>query len=169
MFEKAPVMESESDMALQCAFLTRNLERSAAWWARITGQPLGEVWSNAPREVTNCTYKGEPIEGIHRQVILRYKGMFIELIEPDPDEKNVWNDWLDAHGEGFHHIGFRIPNMAEGRRRLEEAGYSTLQTGNFPGGQYLYSDTESDGDFIVELLWFEPDFGKWLEDRFPAN
>jgi methylmalonyl-CoA/ethylmalonyl-CoA epimerase len=164
---KHPILETEAAISLQICFLTHDLEKSNQWWSDLTGLPLGEIWNSHPPEVAQVHYLGKHLDTPHRQVIYRYKGLFIELIEPGPF--GTWRDWIDRHGPGFHHIGFNVPDMDKGLEALEEAGYPTIQTGKFPGGRYSYSDTEAEGNFIVELLEFEPEMVQWLEDKFPAR
>jgi catechol 2,3-dioxygenase-like lactoylglutathione lyase family enzyme len=158
---------------MQICFLTNDIEKTNEWWSKMTGMPLGEIWDSYPPEIAQVHYRGEHMDTPHKQVIYRYKGTFIELIEPGP--VGAWREWIDRHGPGFHHIGFTVPDMDRGLADLEEAGYETIQTGKFPGpdggpgGRYSYSDTEADGNFIIELLEFTPDLTNWLEEKFPAR
>lgn len=75
----------------------------------------------------------------------------IELIQPDHNP-SVWRDELQKKGEGVHHIAFWVRDTDGVMRRLEAAGYPTLQTGGWDGGRYAYIDTVEKLKTTVELL-----------------
>jgi methylmalonyl-CoA/ethylmalonyl-CoA epimerase len=164
-----PLLESKTDMALQLCFVTDDLDRTNAFWSKITGLPLAEIWYSGAPEMVQAKFKGEPTEAGFRQAFYRYKGTYLELMEPD-SSPSAWRDWLDRNGPGFHHLGFRTFELDETIEQMRTAGYPMLQIGNIPqGGRYAYVDTEVAGNFIVELLEFEPELATWLEETYPAR
>jgi methylmalonyl-CoA/ethylmalonyl-CoA epimerase len=71
----------------------------------------------------------------------------IQILEGD----SVHLEFLREHGEGLHHLGFKVKDF---QARLEQAkamGFKVLQTG--PGGRfYAYLDTRERGGIIIELI-----------------
>ena len=67
----------------------------------------------------------------------------IELHEPMGGE-NSFQDFLDKHGNGVHHIGFEVGDKRdEIIRELAEAGYDTERTmGIYPGSSWTIVDGE---------------------------
>src|SRR5262245_62747557 len=51
----------------------------------------------------------------------------IELVEPTDDTTGVAR-FLESKGEGFHHVCFEVPNLAEALMRLEIAGLELIDT-----------------------------------------
>lgn len=81
--------------------------------------------------------------------------MTFELIEP-LSGPSIFQDFLDAHGEGVHHVAWDcngIP-MAERVRGFEERGFRMVQSGDWNGGNQFafFEDRESVGGGGV---WFE--------------
>jgi catechol 2,3-dioxygenase-like lactoylglutathione lyase family enzyme len=163
-----PIQESDTDMMLQLGFVTDDLDRTSAFWSQLTGIPVAEIWYSHPPEISNATFQGEATPAGFRQAFYRYKGTFIELMEPD-ESPSAWRDWLERHGPGLHHIGFRIKDLDVMRSSFADAGFPTMQVGHLPGGRYAYADTERAGGFIVELLEFEPELANWLEETYPLR
>ena len=50
-------------------------------------------------------------------------GMTVELLEPwEPDQSDFLSRFLDRHGEGPHHLTFKVPDLAVELKRLEGLG-----------------------------------------------
>jgi 4-hydroxyphenylpyruvate dioxygenase-like putative hemolysin len=79
--------------------------------------------------------------------------MQLELIQPN-GEKSTWQDFLEKHGEGIHHIAFQVNGMEKVLESCTEVGYKTIQRGKYgdASGEYAYLDTVKDLKCIVELL-----------------
>ena len=80
-------------------------------------------------------------------------GVQIELIQPN-GVKSTWQDFLDQHGEGIHHIAFNVKNMDEKIARCEDFGMKCVQRGKYGGGngEYAYMDAHGDLKCLIELL-----------------
>jgi catechol 2,3-dioxygenase-like lactoylglutathione lyase family enzyme len=73
---------------------------------------------------------------------------------------SVYDEYLKAHGEGFHHLAFEVTDMDEAVNLLASKGAPVSQSGGWdsPGGRgrFAYLDTEPYGGVTIELLWNEP-------------
>jgi hypothetical protein len=73
---------------------------------------------------------------------------------------SVYHEFLDAHGEGFHHLGLEVPDMDAALAGLKARGLSVTQSGgwNVNGyqGRFAYLDADRVGGVAIELLWNKP-------------
>jgi methylmalonyl-CoA/ethylmalonyl-CoA epimerase len=71
----------------------------------------------------------------------------IHILEGD----SVHLEFLRQHGEGLHHLGFRVDDFESRLRQAKAMGLEVLQTG--PSGRfYAYLDTRRHGGIIFELI-----------------
>ena len=75
------------------------------------------------------------------------------MIQPN-GEKSTWQDFLDGHGEGIHHIAFQVKGMKKAIEVCEREGLKCVQHGKYrdASGEYAYLDTEKEYKCIIELL-----------------
>jgi methylmalonyl-CoA/ethylmalonyl-CoA epimerase len=71
----------------------------------------------------------------------------IQILEGD----SVHLEFLREHGEGLHHLGFRVKDFEAKLKRARAMGFEVLQTGPF-GRFYAYLDTRRHGGIIFELI-----------------
>jgi methylmalonyl-CoA/ethylmalonyl-CoA epimerase len=71
----------------------------------------------------------------------------IHIVEGD----SVHLEFLREHGEGLHHLGFRVKDFQAKLEQARAMGFKVLQTGPF-GRLYAYLDTRQTGGIIFELI-----------------
>ena len=59
--------------------------------------------------------------------------------------------FLRQHGEGIHHLGFRVADFVAKLEQAKAMGFEVLQTGPL-GRFYAYLDTRRQGGIIFELI-----------------
>ena len=64
---------------------------------------------------------------------------------------SVHLEFLRQHGEGIHHLGFRVADFEAKLAQAKAMGFEVLQTGPF-GRFYAYLDTRRQGGLIFELI-----------------
>jgi 4-hydroxyphenylpyruvate dioxygenase-like putative hemolysin len=73
---------------------------------------------------------------------------------------NVYEEYLKAHGEGFHHLGVDVKDMDAAIKILEGKGAPPSQGGGWDTpqskGRFAYLDTDPHGGVTLELLWDQP-------------
>ena len=72
---------------------------------------------------------------------------FIHILEGD----SVHLEFLREHGEGLHHLGFKVKDFQAKLELAKAMGFEVLQTGPL-GRFYAYLDTRRCGGIIVELI-----------------
>ncbi len=92
----------------------------------------------------------------------------VELVEPTDDTTGVAR-FLDSKGEGFHHVCFEVPNLAETLLRLEIDGLELLDTSPRRGaeGPVAFIHPRSCHGVLVELIE-APGGPAWLALGFPV-
>lgn len=90
------------------------------------------------------------------------KGMWgnieFELIQPF-EERSLWKEFLDTHGEGMHHLAFNVPNFDEWFEKLKGEGFQPMIISesylpNIKGNvKSCYFDTRRVGGIIFEIRY----------------
>ena len=77
----------------------------------------------------------------------------IELVEPTDDTTGVAR-FLESKGEGFHHVCFEVPNLAEALMRLEIDGIELIDSAPRKGaeGPVAFLHPRSCHGVLVELI-----------------
>jgi len=77
----------------------------------------------------------------------------IELVEPTDDSTSVAR-FLESRGEGFHHVCFEVPNLAEALMRLEIDGIELIDSAPRRGaeGPVAFLHPRSCHGVLVELI-----------------
>ena len=77
----------------------------------------------------------------------------IELVEPTDDTTGVAR-FLASKGEGFHHVCFEVPDIAEALRQLEGDGIELIDTAARKGaeGPVAFLHPRSCHGVLVELI-----------------
>ena len=79
----------------------------------------------------------------------------IEYIVPYKGH-NIWQDHLDAHGEGLHHIQIAVKDSDEAAEELVMLGTQAVQEGatvsKIHDAKWKYFDTQEQLGFILEVF-----------------
>jgi hypothetical protein len=148
----------DEDAVMQICFVTEDAEKSARWFADLTGKPLPPESRAADPDKAQAIHDGKPASVGCKIRMFRFGNIDVEFLEPGP-EKSAWRDLLAAKGPGCHHIAFKTRNLAQRHAYLEGKGHRLLQRGEFQSGQgrYAYYDTVPELGVMLELLEFDKD------------
>ncbi len=138
----------------QYAFAILDAGPVSGYWEQIG---LPEFQINYP-ELGNMHYYGEPtdhelIQGWQRHGTVSYEWC-IPVTPPI-----VYDDHINSHGEGIHHLAFSVDDMDRVLEDYAARGYVNSMGGTWgedgkPGsGRYEYIDLEDAGGVTMELLW----------------
>jgi len=132
----------------QVGIVVRDLDRALA--AYDTLFRVGPFRVFEP-EYTDRMYRGKPENFRMRLAIAPWGAMDLELIQP-LDGKTIYDEFLEARGEGLHHLGFVIQGLAERIESFQNIGIPVLQSGKRPGVSWAYMDTEPLAGILIELI-----------------
>ncbi|MCL5997978.1 MAG: VOC family protein [Chloroflexi bacterium] len=135
----------------QIGLVVRDIEKSARAYADVFGVPVPPVNLTDSLEHAHTQYRGQPSEARAKLCFFKCGQVSIELIEP-VGAPSTWQEFLDTHGEGVHHIAFEIKGMDEKIIYLTDKGVPLIQRGDYTGGRYAYTDGEPRLGVLLELL-----------------
>ena len=151
LLARAPASRLGEYPLTQVALVVRDVDRAAAQYAELLGVAVPKATLTDPLSQAHTRFRGEPTEARAKLAFVRLKNITVELIEP-VGAPSTWQEFLDKHGEGVHHVAFDVPELGPHVARFEREGSSILQRGDFTGGEYLYVDATPQLGVIVELL-----------------
>lgn len=138
----------------QFAFVVHETGPVSAYWEKL-GFPKMTVTHSLP---SNRVYRGAPGHFEQNLGWQRHGKVPYEWCQALKGP-TAYEDHIQAHGEGFHHIGVNVGDMDAAIRKWTELGVPVIQSGAWgeegkPGsGRFAYLDTDSFGGISVELLW----------------
>jgi hypothetical protein len=130
---------------IQVAIIVRDIEKAAKEWCDLFDLPMPQIRVQEPGPRDGTTYRGQPGNyGLKLAVIdLKDRGFVIELHEPTGGE-STFQEFLDKHGEGVHHLGFEVGEKRDAIiGELEEKGYAMRTVGYYPGSSWTIVDSEA--------------------------
>ena len=144
-----------TNLITQVGFIVKDIEKSKRVFAEFFGIEVPNHFDGGKFEITGTTVEGEPAPDANCLMAFFDVGdrIQIELIQPN-GVKSTWQDFLDEHGEGIHHIAFNIEGMNDKIAACEKFGMTCIQRGKYGdgGGEYAYMDASKDMKCILELL-----------------
>ena len=135
------------DGFFQFGYVTRNLDAAIATFNEKFGpveftkfDPVGPDGSASPTRRLALTYIND---------------LMYELIEPDPDQKTIYDDVIPATDGPLHlhHFGFLIDDHQATLDKLAGMGYALPMYGSIPGFMdFSYADTRADLGVFSEFI-----------------
>ena len=136
------------------ALIVRSVEDALGFWRDTLGLELETV-----------------LDIPHDKVRIAFLGVGeskVELVEPTDETTGVAR-FLEAKGEGFHHVCFEVPNLTETLLRLEMDGLELIDTAPRRGaeGPVAFIHPRSCHGVLVELIE-APGGPAWRSLGFPS-
>jgi len=144
-----------AETVCQVALVVKDIEKASKAWAEALGLPVPEASLTGPAEETGARYHGRPTAARARLAFFNLGPITIELIEP-VGGPSTWRDGLGEGDGAFHHLAFRVRDAERTVERLQAQGMEVVQTGDFPGGRYIYVDRRERLGVTLELLASRP-------------
>jgi catechol 2,3-dioxygenase-like lactoylglutathione lyase family enzyme len=136
---------------VQVGVVVKDIEKAAAAYAALFGVAAPEWSWTDTEDKAHTQFKGRPSPARAKLAFIELKNITLELIEPDSNP-STWREFLDAKGEGVHHIAFEIKGMDDKIALLGKNGMPLIQKGDYEGGRYAYIDGTARLGLILELL-----------------
>jgi catechol 2,3-dioxygenase-like lactoylglutathione lyase family enzyme len=145
-----------TDVVTQVALVVKDIEAVKTRYAALLGCPVPPTVTGGAYEVSRTVYHGAPAPraGCQMAFFDVSPTTQLEIIQPN-GEPSAWQDYLDEHGEGVHHLAFGVTNTSA---RLEAAtaefGWTVIQRGQYgdASGEYAYLDSYADLKVYLETL-----------------
>ncbi len=128
---------------IQICIVVRDIEAAAEKWAQALGVDKPEIRASHLEGGENYTYRGKPVSCDLLVANIPMNGFVLELHQPTGGP-STFQEFLDKHGNGVHHIGFETgENRDAVIQHLEALGFDTNRTmGIYPGSSWTIADTE---------------------------
>ena len=91
----------------QIALVVKDIKASARRYAELFGVPTPEIFTIPPQEEARTRFRGKPTATRAKLAVFDLAQVVLELTEAD-DKPSSWKQFIDEHGEGVHHIGFKV-------------------------------------------------------------
>ncbi|MBQ4639189.1 MAG: VOC family protein [Clostridia bacterium] len=138
----------------QVGFIVRDIEKTKVKFAELFGMPVPPTCDGGEFAVTGTTVMGQPApEANCKMAFFDLENVQLELIEPN-GVKSTWQDFLDTHGEGIHHIAFGVKGTDRMILNCEALGMQCVQRGKYGdgSGEYAYMDATEEWKCFIETL-----------------
>jgi hypothetical protein len=136
-------------------FLVRDLEGTAQQLSDALGIGPWNSWTITPAE---CRVRGQVSPFSFRVALATVGGGTFELVSPHSG-RSVYEEHLEAHGEGFHHTCLVYPSLEavrEAKAELQRQGRELVQEASggdvFDFGYFRFPEIGS----LIEVLFLDP-------------
>ncbi len=129
----------------QVAIVVRNAELVAENYWNILGIGPWSFYKWETPYVFDRKYHGKPAWASEKIALAQAGDVELELVQA-VDGDSIYQDWLDEHGEGLHHVKFLVGDVDKTAGMLASEGFPSIQSGRFGTGErkgaYNYVDIE---------------------------
>lgn len=132
----------------QVAWIVRDLD-----CALKTFEPMFGKFHTMVSDLRGCNYRGREADVTLKIAFGRSGPLEIELIEVVSGE-GPHREMLEKHGEGIHHVRFKIEAIEALKKKLESLGFHVIWSHELPeyGAKWAYLEGPAEqGGAMVEL------------------
>jgi len=134
----------------QVSFAIEDMDAAVPFYSAMFGPITTRRVEFEPDAVS---YRGKPASAKLLLGFARSGDIEIELVQVEEGEAPSL-EHLRRHGEGLHHVRFRVHDIAAKKAQLEAAGFETILDGTTPrGSRFVYIEAPAMyGHTVFELL-----------------
>lgn len=131
----------------QVAYVVEDLERALPHYEALYGR-----FQISDSPLSGCRVGDKLIDCVLRIAVNRSSPVEIELIQVLEGD-TPHSQHLREHGEGLHHVRFRVSGLEAKLEKLEKAGFETTFYKRFEGaGNIAFAYARSPSGHTIELL-----------------
>jgi methylmalonyl-CoA/ethylmalonyl-CoA epimerase len=131
----------------QVSFVVRDIEASLPAYTALFGPFTTRMAGSS-----TMSLRGRPVSPTLKLAFAYQGDLEIELVEVVEGE-SPHAEHLATHGEGIHHVRFRVDDLEAAQKRMEDAGWVATFEGVTPRANFAYLErTDLLGYTNVELL-----------------
>jgi methylmalonyl-CoA/ethylmalonyl-CoA epimerase len=129
----------------QVASIVSDLDRGVDEMIKRYGWGPWDVYEYVPGKLRELTVRGEPTEftWIGAEVAIGPE-LYVELLQPT-SSGGIFDEWMQVHGEGMHHVGYWAPTIDDAHRIMREMtadGTEVLLSAWIDEVYFYYLDTK---------------------------
>lgn len=141
--------------AIEICIVTRDHKRTIDGLLRLGIGPW-KAYTFTPENTTNQTYRGKPAEFSLKVCFAQGPNVVYEIIQP-LSGPTIFNEFLDKHGEGIHHVAYDCHGIPWEERMagFKERGFELAQSGSWQGrNHFAFFETEDATTTCFETYFF---------------
>jgi catechol 2,3-dioxygenase-like lactoylglutathione lyase family enzyme len=142
-----------SDMKLppvyQLGYVVRDIEKACEFYEATYG--VGPFTVIPEVDMDGAILRGKPVETRIKVAFAKSDKLEIEFIQP-LQGKNLYTEFLDAKGDGIHHLGFVVDDMNAWKTQFAAKGFEPVFHRDMGVMEFAYFDTSMVGGLMLELL-----------------
>ena len=135
---------------IQVAHVVRDIDRAMKHYWEVLGIGPWDVYTFAPPVLRESTFRGEPSDHTYLLAVAWVNSVQCELMQPLTG-RSLYDEHLDACGEGIHHIKRYYPDCSEVLEEFKAKGIDVLQSGKFGEDEFYYLDTLATVGVVIEV------------------
>jgi methylmalonyl-CoA/ethylmalonyl-CoA epimerase len=128
----------------QVALVVRDLEKTMKAYHDLLGWGPWNVYEHVPPLLHDTHVRGAAVKYTMLAAETDVHGVGFEMVQP-LDGPSIYKEWLETHGEGFHHIAVMMHSQAESdafKKEMAGLGIVVLMGGRIgPTIEYYYLET----------------------------
>jgi hypothetical protein len=129
----------------QVATLVQDLDAGVAELVGKMGWGPWDVYEYVPGRLRDLTIRGEPADctWIGAEVAISSQ-LYVEVLQPT-SKSGIFDEWMTAHGEGMHHVGYGAASVDEAeriKREMTADGTEVLLSAWIDDVFFYYLDTK---------------------------
>jgi catechol 2,3-dioxygenase-like lactoylglutathione lyase family enzyme len=137
----------------QVAIVVKDLQATMEAYHKTLGWGPWSVYEHKPPALNHLRLHGKPVEFSMLGAETQVGPIAFELLQPLAGP-SVYREWLDAHGEGLHHVACMMHSKEEAtalKERFDGLGIETLTSGRLGDDlEFYYFDTQPLLKMILE-------------------
>jgi methylmalonyl-CoA/ethylmalonyl-CoA epimerase len=129
--------------------VVRNIDKTTEYYSEVFGIGPFHKMDVSPKP---CEFRGKPCSMTIKVAHTSLGKFQLELIQADPGENPFW-EFFQKHGEGLHHVCFRVDDLEAELAQLKKKGVGVLLWAETDyGAKLAYLDSGQLIATIVELI-----------------
>ena len=136
----------------QLGYVVRDIERACKHYESVFGTgPFSDV---IDVNMDGAILRGRPVDTRIKVAFVQSGDVQIELIEP-VGGKNPYTEFLEARGEGIHHLAYKVEDMEAMKAVFSEKVGEPVFYRDMGVMEFAYYDTSEVGGLMIEFLCFK--------------
>jgi catechol 2,3-dioxygenase-like lactoylglutathione lyase family enzyme len=132
----------------QVAYVVKDMDSATRRYAALFGP-----FVVSDQKLEGCSYRGRNADISLKMAVNNSSPVEIELLQP-VEGSSPLSEHLETHGEGLHHVRFRVQRIDEKLDELRKRGFEPVLYKRFgPEVAFAYVETPPEfGGHVIELL-----------------
>ena len=133
----------------QLGYVVRDIEKACGFYESTYGVGPFQVVDEVDME--GVILRGTPISTKIKVAFAKSGEIELEFIEPLEGD-NLYTEFLEAKGDGIHHLGFVVDDMEAWKKEFSAKGFEPIFHRDMVVMEFAYFDTSMFGGLMLELL-----------------